>query len=161
MTSPREESIPSPLAVRRAAGPDAGAVAALYAQLVANPALDVLPARLDELRGSPDAALLVATAGDAIVGTIFVAWCPDAMFGRRPFAVVENIVVAGASRGQGVGAALLAEVERLCRVRDCSKVMLLSASERVEAHRFFERNGYAGDRKRGFVKCRAAIAAGG
>ena len=149
---------PVPVVVRRVRMADAGAVAALYTQLVANPALRVLPERLDELAGHADAALLVASLGDALVGTVFVAWCPDAMFGHRPFAVVENIVVDAAARGRGVGAALLAEVERLSLARDCSKIMLLSASERAEAHRFFERGGYAGDRKRGFVKYRSAFA---
>ena len=150
--------------VRRARARDAGEVARLYAQLVANPSLCVLPGRLDELHGHPEAALLVAEdgmdgAGDTrLRGTVFVAWCPDAMFGRRPFAVVDNIVVDAAARGRGVGAALLAEVERLCVARDCSKIMLLSASERADAHRFFERCGYAGDRKRGFVKYRGAFA---
>ena len=157
MTSPHGGPALASVAVRRARGGDAPAVAALYAQLVANPALDVLPARLDELHDGADAALLVAEADGALAGTVFVAWCPDAMFGRRPFAVVENIVVDAFARGRGVGAALLAEVERLCLARDCSKIMLLSASERGDAHRFFDRRGYAGDRKRGFVKYRSAF----
>ena len=145
--------------VRRARAHDAVEVARLYAQLVDNPALCVLPERLEHLHAHADAALLVAEAGPAglLSGTVFVAWCPDAMFGRRPFAVVENIVVDAASRGHGVGAALLAEVERLSLERDCSKIMLLSAVERPDAHRFFERQGYAGDRKRGFVKYRSAF----
>jgi GNAT superfamily N-acetyltransferase len=158
MTAGPEAPPRAAVTVRRARAPDASAVAALYAQLVANPALHVLPERLDELADDPAAALLVASIDGALVGTVFVAWCPDAMFGRRPFAVVENIVVDAAVRGRGVGAALLAEVERLCLARDCSKIMLLSASERVEAHRFFERGGYAGNRKRGFVKYRQAFA---
>jgi GNAT superfamily N-acetyltransferase len=158
MSAPRDGPAPSSVAVRRARAADAPGIAALYAQLVANPALQVLPARLDELHASADAALLVAESSGALAGTVFVAWCPDAMFGRQPFAVVENIVVDASARGHGVGRALLAEVERLCLARDCSKVMLLSASERADAHRFFERSGYAGDRKRGFVKYRSAFA---
>lgn len=143
--------------VRRARAPDASELARLYALLVANPALCVLPERLEELHEHADAALLVVACCDGLRGTAFVAWCPDAMFGRRPFAVVENIVVDAASRGRGIGAALLAEVERLSLERDCSKIMLLSAVERLDAHRFFERRGYAGDRKRGFVKYRSAF----
>jgi GNAT superfamily N-acetyltransferase len=158
MTLQPEETVHAVVAVRRARASDADAVAALYAQLVANSALRVLPERLDELADHADAALLVACVDGAVVGTVFVSWCPDAMFGRRPFAVVENVVVDAASRGRGVGAMLLAEVERLSGARDCSKIMLLSASERVEAHRFFERGGYAGGRKRGFVKYRSAFA---
>ena len=144
-------------AIRRARAQDASEVARLYAQLVANPALNVLPDRLAELETSADAALFVADRGDRLAGTVLVALCPDAMFGRRPFAVAENIVVDVAARGQGVGKALLAAVERFCLAADVSKVMLLSAIERVDAHAFFERQGYAGDRKRGFVKYRGAF----
>ena len=147
-------------AVRRARPQDAGEVARLYAQLVANPTIAVLPERLGELETSADAALFVADEDDdggRMAGAVLVALCPDAMFGRRPFAVVENIVVDAAARGQGVGRALLAAVERFCLAADCSKIMLLSAIERADAHTFFERQGYAGDRKRGFVKYRGAF----
>ena len=144
--------------VRRARPQDAAEVARLYAQLVSNPALNVLPERLGELEAAPAAALFVADRGDCLVGTVFVGLCADAMFGRRPFAVIENVVVDAAARGMGIGAALLSEAERFCRAADCSKIMLLSAVERAEAHAFFERMGYAGDRKRGFVKYRSWFA---
>ena len=157
MTAASEPAI----TVRRARAGDAGEIRRLYAQLVSNPLLDVLPQRLAELEASADAALLVAARGDRLAGTVLVGLCPDAMFGRRPFAVVENIVVDIDDRGRGVGAALLAEVERFCVAAACSKIMLLSAIERSDAHAFFEHLGYAGDRKRGFVKYRAAFAAPG
>ncbi len=146
-------------AIRRARSQDAAEVARLYAQLVANSALEVVPQRLAELETSADAALFVADGGDGLAGTVLVALCPDAMFGRRPFAVVENIVVDAGARGHGIGKALLGAVERFCRAADCSKSMLLSAIERADAHAFFERQGYAGDRKRGFVKYRGAFVA--
>lgn len=146
-------------AVRRARAGDADEIARLYAQLVANPALRVLPERLAELENAADTAVFVVERDGRLLGTVLVALCADAMFGRRPFAVVENIVVDAPARAQGVGGALLRAVDRFCLAADCSKIMLLSATERVEAHRFFERSGYAGDRKRGFVKYRNAFAA--
>ena len=148
-------------APRRAQARDAEEVDRLYAQLVSNPGIDVLPQRLAELQRSTEAALFVvddeSDDGTGLLGTVFVALCPDAMFGRQPFAVVENIVVDARARGQGIGALLMAEVERFCLAADCSKIVLLSAAERGDAHRFFERAGYAGDRKRGFVKYRSAF----
>lgn len=153
-------SVPSAdIVVRRARAQDAGEVARLYALLVANPALRVLPERLAELEDAADTALFVVERDGRLLGTVFVALCADAMFGRRPFAVVENIVVDADLRGQGVGVALLRAVDRFCLAADCSKIMLLSAAERADAHRFFERSGYAGDRKRGFVKYRHASVA--
>ena len=146
------------ISVRRARPADAAEVARLYAQLVSNPALNVLPQRLAELEFSTQAALFVADRGERLLGTVLVALCPDAMFGHQPFAGVENIVVDADAHGRGVGAALLREVDRFCLAADCSKIMLLSAVERPEAHAFFERAGYAGDRKRGFVKYRKTFA---
>lgn len=148
-------------APRRAQAHDAEELDRLYAQLVDNPRVDVQPQRLAELQRAAAAALFVvddeSDGGSGLLGTVFVALCPDAMFGRQPFAVVENIVVDARARGRGVGGLLLAEVERFCRAADCSKIMLLSAVERDDAHCFFERAGYAGDRKRGFVKYRRAF----
>ena len=149
---------PDSAAVRRARAGDADEIARLYAQLVANPALHVLPGRLAELETAADTAVFVVERNGRLLGTVLVTLCADVMFGRRPFAVVENIVVDAPSRGQGVGDALLRAVDRFCLAADCSKIMLLSAADRAEAHRFFERSGYAGDRKRGFVKYRNAFA---
>ena len=145
--------------VRRAQADDADEVARLYAQLVANPTVRVLPERLAELASASDTALFVVERAGRLAGTVLVTLCADVMFGRRPFAVVENIVVDAEARGQGIGAALLSEVDRFCLAADCSKIMLLSAAERADAHRFFEHSGYAGDRKRGFVKYRNAFQA--
>ncbi len=77
------------------------------------------------------------------------------MYAEQPFAVVENLVVDQECRGYGIGQALLREAERFCLSRNGSKMMLLSSVSRVNAHRFFERVGFRGDRKRGFVKYRS------
>jgi GNAT superfamily N-acetyltransferase len=62
-------------------------------------------------------------------------------------------------RRRGVGTALLRHVEAVCRQRECSKIMLLSSSERGDAHRFFEGLGYSPTRKVGFVKFRREFGA--
>lgn len=138
--------------VRRAAARDAGDVARLYAALVSNPDVRVLPERLSELAADPATALFVFEDAAGVHGTGLASLCADAMFGRRPFAVVENVVVAPAHRGRGIGARLLHAMEDFCRAADCSRIMLLSAAGRERAHAFFERCGYAGGVKRGFVK---------
>ena len=48
-------------------------------------------------------------------------------------------------------------VEHFCVEADCSKIMLLSNSERSAAHRFFEKQGFSPDRKKGFVKYRSQL----
>lgn len=144
--------------IRRASPGDAGSIAALYAQLVNNPKVAVLPERIADLSMDAHASLFVCEASGRVRGTALVCLCPDVMFNAQPFAVVENIVVDSAARGQGLGRALLRHIEAHCLAHDCSKIMLLSAAHREPAHRFFERAGFAGSSKRGFVKYRSGFA---
>lgn len=144
--------------VRRATGEDTFAIARLYAQLVSNPAVLVSPQAIDALVATGRAALLVCEVDAQVCGTALVCLCDDVMFNTQPFAVVENVVVDSSVRGQGIGRALFHSIEEFCRNSLCSKIMLMSAAGRTEAHQFFERAGYAGSVKRGFVKYRRDFA---
>lgn len=138
--------------VRPAKPSDSHRIAEFYAQLVENPAINVLPERIAKISDDPNTGLFVCEHNGLVEGTALVSLCADVMFGFQPFAVVENIVVNQARRGSGLGAALLQHIEAFCLSRDCSKIMLLSSAQREDAHRFFERAGFAGSSKRGFVK---------
>ncbi len=142
---------PAPI-IRRAEGRDSAALTALYQSLLPdNPRIRVLPERVERLRADPASLLLVAEVGE-VRGTVFVALCADVMYGERPYAVLENFVVAPSARGQGLGSRLLEHAEALCREHACTKMMLLSAMHRADAHRLFERRGFRGDVSRGFKK---------
>ena len=142
----------------RVAGPDdARAIEDLYRQLVANATVQVLPERLEQLAQDPRTELFVGEREGRICATALLSLCSDAMFGFQPFAVMENVVVDAAVRGAGIGDVLFRSIEAFCLQADCSKILLLSSSEREQAHHFFERSGYVGDSKRGFVKYRRAF----
>jgi len=87
-----------------------------------------------------------------------LAICQDAMYGEQPFAVIENIVVDSLYLRSGIGSLLIEEVERICCLRDCSKILLSSSCDRVQAHQFFQRHGYSDRVKIGFVKYRSQLA---
>jgi N-acetylglutamate synthase-like GNAT family acetyltransferase len=141
--------------VRRALPNDAQSITALYAQLIGNKAITVLPERIAEVsRRVATTALFVSERQGRVCGTALVSLCADVMFKAQPFAVVENVVVESSARGRGVGALLFKHIEAFCLAHDCSKIMLLSSVDRGHAHRFFERMGFVGASKRGFVKYR-------
>ncbi|MEW1577877.1 GNAT family N-acetyltransferase [Streptomyces microflavus] len=50
---------------------------------------------------------------------------------------VDDLVTAPESRGRGVGAHLLAELERRARAAGCARVELDSGTANVHAHRFY------------------------
>lgn len=146
------------LQIRRAMPHDAAAIQHLYGQLVSNPAVAVSAEHLAKLSVSDHHVVLVAEQAGLVCGTALLSLCEDVMFGTRPFAVVENVVVDQAARSQGIGAALLREIEARCKQAHCSKIMLLSSAQRIYAHRFFERQGFAGGAKVGFVKYSSSFA---
>jgi len=144
----------SELHIRDAQAVDAAAIEALYRQLVDDNRVRVTPSGIDAIVADARTHLLVYDRDGAILATVLLSLCLDPMYDAQPFAVIENLIVDRHARGQRIGEALLAEVERLCVAQECSKMMLLSSSARIDAHRFFERQGFRGDAKRGFVKYR-------
>lgn len=147
-----------PVTIRRAHTADAPDVERLYRQLVpGDPAVRVLPERIDQVAADPASLLLVAERSGRLAGSAFVTVCLDTMYGDRPYLVIENVVVEETVRGAGVGRRLLEAVDRVAVEAGASKVMLLSSAARTEAHRFFETCGYAADAKRGFVRYRSAM----
>lgn len=94
-----------------------------------------------------------------VVATAPLTICLDAMYRKQPFGVLENVVVNAETRSKGIGQFLLSAIDHIAVTKDCSKVMLLSSSDRGYAYAFFEATGYDGDAKRGFVKYRAALEA--
>jgi len=139
--------------VRRAQARDAQAVQRLYQVLVPGDAnVSVTPERLATLEHDADNFLLVLERDAEVCGTLLLTLCLDAMYRSLPFGVIENMVVSPEARGSGCGRALMAEAERIARERHCTKLMLLSNAARPEAHAFYARMGYDGERKRGFVR---------
>ena len=86
----------------------------LYAQLVENPAVNVLPECIEQISADFNTGLFVCERDGSVEGTALASLCADVMFGFQPFAVVENIVVNPAHRGTGLGAAMLQHTVTFC-----------------------------------------------
>lgn len=140
--------------VRRAGANDAAAVQELYRELVpGDPNIRVEPTHLAALETDRFSQIWVVELDGSVCGTGFLTVCRDAMYGGdQPFGIIENVIVAASARRRGAGRALMVQVERAARDARCTKLMLLSASARPEAHAFYTQLGYDGERKRGFVK---------
>lgn len=132
----------------RPAGPeDWRAVAGLLAEL-GRP--DVLDDRDEETHrqrflahlGRTDVVCLVAESQGEIAGFLAMEY-RDRLHFTTPQAWIPDLVVAERLRGQGVGAMLLREAERLARQRGAWGMALESAAWRTRAHAFYLRQGWA------------------
>lgn len=114
--------------------------------------IHVSPERIRELADDQHSHLLVIEGEQRVCGTAFLTICLDPMYGFQPYGVVENVVLSTGQRGLGFGRALMAAIEEQARRAQCTKLMLLSATSRVDAHGFFAAMGFDAAKKRGFIK---------
>jgi GNAT superfamily N-acetyltransferase len=158
MNLPRNETS---LRVRQAESRDAPSILELYRQLVRPVApdveVDVRGDRIEEIRTDPHNFLWVLECDQGVVGTALVTLCLDPMHGSQPYAVLENFVIDERHRTKGYGARLMRYAVDFCYHADCSKIMLQSHGERLQAHAFFEAQGFSAKNKKGFVKYRSQM----
>lgn len=135
--------------IRRAVEADLPALIALLADDVISAARetpdDLAPyyAAFAEVEADPNQMLMVMTRAGALVGTLHLTRMPSLMRRGRPRANVEAVRVASSERGQGLGARLMAWADEQAKDWGCALVQLTSSNARLDAHRFYERLGYA------------------
>jgi GNAT superfamily N-acetyltransferase len=129
------------LIVRAAQRGDAGAVAALSAQLGYDEAEDEVSKRLDDIRAQGNGEVFVAVVPPDIV----VGWVQ--VFGLLPvelppLAELGGIVVDSRYRRIGVGRSLLEAAEQWARQNGLATLRLRSNDQRDDAGAFYRRLGY-------------------
>ena len=135
--------------IRKCVPADFTQVAALLVQLWPNKVQN-----LGKLRNAFDRALasttqryVCAVENGEVVGFASLSQ-KSSLWQEALLANVDELVVADAHRGQGVGGALLDFVIDIARKTGCSRVELDSAFHRTDAHEFYERRGFE---KRAFL----------
>jgi ribosomal protein S18 acetylase RimI-like enzyme len=96
-------------------------------------------AGLDRIAGSAATTLLIARTGDTVVGTLSLVMFPIPT-GLRAW--IEDVIVDEATRGQGIGEALMAEALRIAGQAGARTVDLTSRPSREAAGRLYERVGF-------------------
>jgi GNAT superfamily N-acetyltransferase len=132
--------------VRKASAADIAAVLGLYAQ----PDVDdgnVLPvdqavALFERFGRYPDYTLYVAEQDHEIVGSFALLVMDNLGHLGSPSGIVEDVVVAPARQGNGIGQAMMRFALERCREKGCYKLMLSSNAKRARAHAFYESLGY-------------------
>jgi GNAT superfamily N-acetyltransferase len=141
------------LTVQKLTQSDLPELAVLYQELMDEATnLKAMSATFQWMEDNPAYTVLVAKLGGTLVGSLMGIVCRELLGQCRPFMVVENVIVAADRRRMGVGRALMTEIERLARERNCSLIQFCSSMHRKEAHRFYESMGYGPDVVRGFRK---------
>lgn len=134
-------SLADPVQVRDATVDDAPAISALLTGLGYPGTEGFAPSKIAALRQHPDARLLVALDAAQVLGVVSLHFIPQLAL-PGDFCRISYLCVAEGARSRGVGALLEAQVEALARARGCDRIEVHCHSRRVDAHRFYARQGY-------------------
>lgn len=155
--SPVDDRPSSELVIRRATRADLKHVGRLGALLVAahhefdpqrfltatNRTKDGYAHFLGSQLDAPDAAVLVATEDEDVIGYVYLALeSHDWMSLRGPAGILHDIIVDPERRRHGVGRRLLEAALAYVQSRGLSQVVLSTAHRNEPAQRFFESVGF-------------------
>ncbi len=104
---------------------------------------DAYEAAFAAIAGSRDNTLYVAEWDGRVVGTFQLTFIPN-LTGRGALRVkIESVKVKADLRSRGIGARMMAFAEAQARSRGARLLELSSNKTRGDAHRFYERLGFA------------------
>ena len=86
--------------------------------------------------------ILVYEKGDAVCGCIVFNIHYPLQFSRKTAEIV-NLIVDENARSLGIGKELLTSLEKIAINNNCVCIEVDSSKRRQDAHRFYEREGYA------------------
>lgn len=142
-------------AVRKIRKDELSALLELYRHLHADDVPLVVDADLERLwwriLDDPQLHYFVAEADDKIVSSCTLAIIPNLTRGAKPYGLIENVVTHSDFRKRGLGTRVLQAALKFAWEQDCYKVMLLTGRNDPATLRFYERAGFEGGVKTGFV----------
>ena len=140
-----------PISIRKATAADVEALVPLLADLFSieadfRPDVERQRRGLALLLAAPAQSLvLVAERGGEVAGMVTVQLVVSTAEGALS-GLLEDMVVAPAARGRGIGRRLLEAAESWTRERGATRLQLLADRENGPALRFYERMGWRGTR---------------
>ncbi|MCP3672423.1 MAG: GNAT family N-acetyltransferase [Gammaproteobacteria bacterium] len=86
--------------------------------------------------------ILLARHDGKIIAMVNLLYTISTALGRR-VAILEDMVVSSAAQGQGVGTKLMEFALDFARKKGCKRITLLTDGDNADAHRFYQRHGFA------------------
>ena len=139
--------------IRRVIDGDIEELAKLYKQFWGTEScVDKMRAKLPKIDQNPSYIILVAVEEGNVIGTVMGIVCDELYGDCKPFLVIEDVIVGKDNRRNGVGTALMRELEVYAAKSCCKYAILVTELERTEAHKFYESLDYHMEPYKGFKK---------
>jgi len=129
------------MAIRKAILADHPAICKLLQQLGYPGTETYLPRNLEIMLNQPLSTVLVYELDGVVAGLIAFDFIPQ-LTTRGDYARISCFAVDENARSKGIGNALEEHFTQLATERKCDRIEVHCHSRRVNAHRFYERQGY-------------------
>lgn len=141
------------LVIRRLAENDLESLIKLYKQFWGEESnLEKMKRKYKELKDNPNYILLGAVIDETMVGSIMGIICEELYGECKPFLIMEDMVVDKKYRNMGIGQALMIELEKYSKNRDCTQILFITEANRKNAISFYKSLGYNSKTHVGFKK---------
>ena len=97
----------------------------------------------EQMQKYPVYDVFVAELDDVVVGTFTLLIMDNLAHMGAPSAIIEDVNVAPAWQGQGIGTRIMEFAMDRARKAGCYKLVLSSARDRVDPHRFYRKLGFS------------------
>ena len=98
---------------------------------------------MEALLKDPREYVLVVELDGVLVGSMIATLLVELSGRARPHVLFRSIQIDARYRGRGIGAEMMAHAEEEARQRGATVAELTSSRKRTDAHRFYDRLGYA------------------
>jgi len=96
-----------------------------------------------EIEADPNNELIVAELDGKIIGTLQLVVTPSLSYKGSKRSIVESVRVDSAFRGRGIGREMMLWAIERAKEKGCTSMHLTSHKDREDAHRFYEKLGFA------------------
>ena len=138
---------------RRLTEQDLPSLLELYKQL--QPEDEILSAEKteavwQEIENNPGIHYYGAIDNGKVVSSCYAVYIPNLTRSTRGICFIENVVTDKDYRNRGLASSVIDMAISYAKEKNCYKVILQSGITRVDAHRFYESNGFDGNSKKAF-----------
>ncbi len=129
------------MGIRKAEIQDGDAISKLLNQLDYPDTDAFIKKKLEKLLSHPDEELLVYEDGGEVIAFISIHFIPQVAL-EGDFARISYFAVDSSIRSKGIGCELEEYCTELAKERNCDRIEVHCHSRRIDAHRFYTRQGF-------------------
>jgi N-acetylglutamate synthase-like GNAT family acetyltransferase len=129
------------MGIRKASADDWKEISELLEQLGYPVSETLIKAKIDQFMSLPDEEFLVYEEKGKVVGVVSMHFIPQIVC-EGDFARISYLAVDQEFRSRGIGRAIEEHCVEIARRRKCDRIELHCHSRRIDAHRFYARQGY-------------------